>query len=108
MLFRSNLAWWQNFCNRKEVVKIYLILGVSCNQNLKVFFWLGFAKFLHLVVKNRQACPNCDAFCRRFWLSLSFLMDDDLSPSRLHHKIDGKKNNLIAYILVAFLMFCRN
>jgi len=30
-------------------------------------------------------------------------MDDDLSPSRLHHKIDGKNNNLIAYILVAFL-----
>jgi len=41
-------------------------------------------------------------------LSLSLVMDYDLSPSRLRHKIDGEKNNLIAYIFVAFLMFCRN
>jgi hypothetical protein len=39
-------------------------------------------------------------------LSLSLLMDDDLLPSRLHHKIDGKKINFnclyiggISYVL---------
>jgi hypothetical protein len=89
------------------VVKIYLILGVSCNQNFKLCFFIGFAKFLHLVVKIDKPVQIVMHLVAIFG-SLSLSMDDDLSPRRLHHKIDGKNNDLIAYILVAFLMFSRN